>query len=56
MAGESFVAILAGIVFAAALHLDGDDVDCASIVGAAGLLVEADSVDFWARRKFCVHS
>lgn len=40
------VAIFAGVVNAAALHFDGDDIECAAVVPAAGLRVEINSADF----------
>jgi len=52
MAGEGDVAILAGVIESAALHLDGDDVGGAVVVEAAGLGIEVQSADFWS---FCWH-
>jgi len=46
MTGEGNMAILAGVVEAAALHLDGDDVSEVVVVEAAGLRIEVQSVDF----------
>lgn len=40
---EGFVAVLAGIVGAAALHADGNDVQRRVIVGAAGLGIQSDA-------------
>jgi len=48
MARDGDVAILAGVVDAAALHLDGDDVGGAVVVEAAGLRIEVQSADFWS--------
>jgi hypothetical protein len=45
MARKKFVAILAGIVDAAASHPDSDDVDRRTIMGAPGLRVYLHSVD-----------
>jgi len=53
MAGEGDVAILAGVVEAAALHLDGDDVHEAVVVEAAGLGIEVQAADFGS---VCRHS
>ena len=50
MPGQRNVAILAGVVEAAALHLDGDDVGGAVVVEASGLGIEVQSADFWS---FC---
>ena len=47
MAGESNVAILAGVVEAAALHLNGDNVGGPVVVEAAGLGIEVQAVDLW---------
>jgi hypothetical protein len=44
------VAILAGIIDAAALHPDRDDVESGSIVSAAGLRIQIDSANFKARK------
>ncbi len=46
MAGEGNVAILTGVVEAAAIHLDGDDVGGAVVVEATALRIEVQSVDF----------
>jgi hypothetical protein len=40
MAGESDMAVLAGVKESAALHLDGDDVQSGMVVDAAGLKIE----------------
>ncbi len=48
MAGEGVVTILAGIVDAAALHPDSEDVELGSIVRAARLLIEIDSANLGA--------
>lgn len=45
--GEGFVTVLAGVVEAAAGHLDGDDVERGVVVETAGLRVELEAVDFW---------
>jgi len=45
MIGQCVVALLAGIVDAAALHLDGDDVELGPIVSAARLRVQIDSAN-----------
>ena len=57
MTGEGNMAILAGVVEAAALHLDGDDVCGVVVVEAAGLRIEVQSVDFWSgcRPGECTH-
>jgi hypothetical protein len=47
MAGESDVALLAGVKETAALHLDGDDVQWGMVVEAAGLRIELKAEDFW---------
>ena len=47
MAGESVVAVLAGVKKTAALHLDGDDVQRGMVVDAAGLRIELETEDFW---------
>ena len=44
VAGECFMAILAGVVHAAALHLDRDDVRRPVIMLAARLRIQIDSV------------
>ncbi len=46
MAGEGGVALDAGVIKAAALHADGDDVGGAAIVFAAGLWIEIQAADF----------
>ena len=48
MVGQSFVALLAGVVDAAALHPDRNDVESGSIVSAAGLSIEFDPANFGA--------
>jgi len=48
MAGESDVAVLAGVKKTAALHLDGDDVQRGMVVEAAGLRIELKAEDFWS--------
>lgn len=45
MIGQGFVAVLAGVVDAAALHPDGHDVEPCVVVSAAGLRVEVDAAD-----------
>lgn len=45
MAGESVVAILAGVEKAAALHFDGEDIERGMIVEAASLRVKLEAVD-----------
>jgi hypothetical protein len=40
MAGESDVAVLAGVKKTAALHLDGDDIQRGMVVEAASLRIE----------------
>ena len=47
MIGEGVVAVFAGVVDAAAFHLDRDDVQRAAIVGAPGLGVEIDAMHGW---------
>jgi len=44
MIGEGGVAVDTGVVEAAALHADGDDIEGRVVVGAAGLGVEIDSM------------
>jgi hypothetical protein len=48
MVGEGDVAVFAGVVDAAALHFDGDDVERGVVVEAAGLRIEVEAVDFWS--------
>lgn len=43
--GQGDVAVLAGVVETAAVHLDGDDVDWRVEVGAAGLRIEVKAAD-----------
>jgi hypothetical protein len=47
MACEGIVAILAGVVDAAAFHFDGDDIERGVVMEAAGLRVEVQAEDFW---------
>jgi hypothetical protein len=47
MACEEFMAILAGIVDAAAGHLDGDDVERGVVMNATRLRIYFHSPDFW---------
>jgi hypothetical protein len=47
MIGELDMAILAGIVNAAAPHLDCDNVHGLAVVGATGLRINLDSTDVW---------
>ena len=47
MTGEHLVAILAGIVDAAALHFDGDNVRGTAVVLAASLRVEIAAAHEW---------
>jgi hypothetical protein len=51
MIGERVVAIFAGIVNAAALHLDRNDVRRAVVVFATGLRIEMDATHFRKSRK-----
>jgi hypothetical protein len=46
MARERIVAVLAGIVDAAAFHFDGDDVERGVAMEAASLGVEVQAEDF----------
>src|SRR6185312_4028208 len=43
---QFYVAVFAGVVSAAALGLDGDDIERAVVMAAAGLRVEINSADF----------
>ena len=52
MAGEGDVAILAGVVEAAALHFDGDNVGGAVVMEAARLGIEPKAADLW---RFFLH-
>jgi hypothetical protein len=47
MAGKGKVAILASVVVATTLHLNGDDVGGLVVVKTAGLRIEVEAVDFW---------
>lgn len=49
MACQGVMAILAGIIDAAAFHLNRNDVESGSVVSAARLIVTSDPVSFWAR-------
>jgi len=49
MAGQGLMALLAGEINAAALHLDGDDVESCCVMGAAGFYIQIDSANFRAR-------
>ena len=46
VAGESVVAIIAGVVSSAAFHFDGDDVERGVVMEAAGLGIEVEAADF----------
>lgn len=46
MVRQSLVAILAGVVDTATLHLDGDDIQSGFVVSAACLRIETDSENF----------
>ena len=48
VARENFVALLAGVVDAAAGHPDGDDVERGAVVAAARLSIQLDSANFWS--------
>jgi hypothetical protein len=48
MVSEGHMTILAGIVEAAALHLDGDDVGGLVVVEAAGLGIKVQAANFWS--------
>lgn len=48
MVSQSLVALLAGVVDAAAFHLDRDNVENGSIVSAARLRIQIDSANFRA--------
>ena len=48
MVRQSLVALLAGVIDAAALHPDRDDVESGSVVSAAGLSIEIDPANFGA--------
>ena len=51
VAGKRFVAVFAGVIFAATLHLDGDDVGGAVIMVAARLRIEIDAAHIkWLRK------
>ena len=50
MTGERCVAILAGVIDPAALHLDGNDVGGAGPMSATGLGIEIDAAHFWKIR------
>jgi hypothetical protein len=50
MAGQCCMAILAGIVNAAAFHFDCDDIKLAPVMGAASLRIQIDSANFRARQ------
>jgi hypothetical protein len=50
MAGERDVAVLAGVVCAAALHFDGDDVGGRMVVQATRLGIEMQAADVWSFR------
>jgi hypothetical protein len=47
MIGEGDMAVFAGIVNAAASHLDCDNVHRLAVVGTTGLRINLDSTDFW---------
>jgi hypothetical protein len=47
MAGQRLMAILAGVVNAAALHLDGDNVESCPVMRAARLRIEIDPPNLW---------
>ena len=49
MARQRFVTFLTGVINAAALHPDGDDVESGSIVSAAGVCIEIDSANIGTR-------
>jgi hypothetical protein len=48
VAGQSLVTLFAGIIDAAALYLDGDNVESRSIVSAASLRIHIDSANLSA--------
>jgi len=56
MTGEGLVAILAGVVHAAALHLNRDDVGGPVIMLAARLRVEIDATNLGKIRNDCAPS
>ena len=45
MAGQDVVAVLAGVVKAAAFHFDGDDVERRMVMKAAGFRIEIQAAD-----------
>jgi hypothetical protein len=49
--GEHRVAVFAGIVDAAALHLDRNNISGSVIVLATGLRIKVDATNFWRSRK-----
>jgi hypothetical protein len=49
MAGQCLVTLLAGEIYTAALHLDGDHVESGPIVSAPSLCIQIDSANFGAR-------
>jgi hypothetical protein len=50
MVCQSQVALLAGVINAAAFHPDGNNIESSRIVSTAGLRIEIDSVNFRAQR------
>jgi hypothetical protein len=48
--GQRLVALLAGVINAAAFHPDGDDVEPGSVMSAAGRRIEIDPTNFRVRR------
>jgi hypothetical protein len=49
MARQSLVTLLAGEIYTAAVHLDRDNIENGSVVGAASLCIQIDSSNFGAR-------
>lgn len=52
MIGERDMAVFAGIVKAAALHFDCDNVHRLAVVGATSLRINTDSTNFWDSTDF----
>lgn len=51
MVGKGIVAVFAGVIDAAALHFDGNDVERRMVMKAAGLRIEIQAADFWSGWK-----
>ena len=50
MASQGLVTFLAGVVDAAALHLDGDHIESGPVVSAAGLRIQIHPANFRTRK------